>query len=68
MNGESVQLREKSLFKYYSRAYRKAKVCNNITNLTSKKYERRKLYQIYTHLGFNYKGHGNFITYANDAT
>lgn len=67
MDGSTVQLREKSLFKYYSRAYRKAKVCKNITNRTGFKYERRKLYKIYSHLGFNYKGHGNFISYANDA-
>lgn len=67
MDGKSVQLREKSLFNYYSRAYRKAKVCKNITNQTGVKYERKKLYQIYSHLGFKYKGHGNFITYSNAA-
>lgn len=67
MDGKNVQLREKSLFKYYSRAYRKAKVCKNITLKTGKKYERRKLYKIYTHLGFDYKGQGNFIKYAKRA-
>lgn len=67
MDGKSVQLREKSLFKYYSRAYRKAKVCGKITRKTGEKYERKKLYKIYTHLGFDYKGHGNFISYAKEA-
>lgn len=67
MDGRKVQLREKSLFKYYTRAYRKAKVCKEITRKTGKKYERRKLYKIYTHLGFGYKRHGNFITYAKKA-
>lgn len=67
MDGQNVQLREKSLFKYYTRAYRKAKVCRNITLKTGKKYERKKLYQLYTHLGVRYKGYGNFIGYVNRA-
>lgn len=67
IDGKKVQLREKSLFKYYSRAYRKARVCRNITLKTGKKYGRKSLYQIYTHLGYDYKGHGNFIKYARDA-
>src|SRR5699024_10076125 len=67
MDGKNVQLREKSLFKYYSRTYRKAKTCHRITLKTGMKYERKKLYQIYTHLGFRYKVHGNFINYANKA-
>lgn len=67
MDGKKVQIREKSVFKYYSRAYRKAKVCKKITEKTGKKYERRKLYKIYTHLGSNYKGFGNFTTYAKKA-
>lgn len=67
MNGHTVQIRERSLFKYYSRAYRKAKVCREITEMTGEKYERKKLYQLYTHLGVNYKGYGNFINYANNA-
>lgn len=66
-DGLTVKVREKSLFKYYTRAYRKAKVCKNITLKTGKKYERGKLYKIYTHLGFKYKKHGNFISYANKA-
>lgn len=67
MDGKKVQIREKSVFKYYSRAYRKAKVCKKITEKTGEKYERRKLYKIYTHLGSNYKGFGNFTTYAKKA-
>ncbi|WP_240332516.1 reverse transcriptase domain-containing protein [Bacillus anthracis] len=66
-DGKTVKIREKSLFKYYVRAYRKAKVCRNITLKTGKKFERGKLYKIYTHLGFRYKKHGNFISYADKA-
>ncbi|PEM24064.1 reverse transcriptase domain-containing protein [Bacillus wiedmannii] len=66
-DGETVKIREKSLFKYHTRAYRKARVCRNITLKTGKKFERGKLYKIYTHLGFRYKKHGNFISYAEKA-
>ncbi|PGW27111.1 reverse transcriptase domain-containing protein [Bacillus cereus] len=66
-DGKTVKIREKSLFKYYTRAYRKARVCRNITLKTGKKFERGKLYKIYTHLGFKYKKHGNFISYAEKA-
>lgn len=66
-DGKTVKIREKSVFKYYCRAYRKAKVCKNITLATGEKYERGKLYKVYTHLGFNYKKQGNFISYANKA-
>ncbi len=63
-DGQSVRLREKSLFKYYCRAYRKADTCRRIAFVTNRKGPKAKLYGIYTHLGFNYKGRGNFITYA----
>ncbi|KXY42242.1 reverse transcriptase domain-containing protein [Bacillus sp. FSL M7-1020] len=66
-DGEAVKIREKSLFKYHTRAYRKARVCRNITLKTGEKFERGKLYKIYTHLGFKYKKHGNFISYAEKA-
>lgn len=67
MDGEEVQLREQSLFKYYSRAYRKAKSCKKIEKKTGQKLGRRQLYKIYTHLGVNHKGYGNFISYAKKA-
>ena len=32
-----------------------------------RKVGRKKLYSLYTHLGRNYKGYGNFISYCNRA-
>lgn len=66
-NGQSIQIREKSLFKYYTRAYRKADTCKRVYYATGKRYKRNEIYQIYTHLGFKYKDRGNFITYSNKA-
>lgn len=66
-NGDSIQIREKSLFKYYTRAYRKANTCKRVFYKTGKKFKRNELYQIYTHLGHKYKKRGNFITYSNKA-
>ncbi|MBM7605951.1 hypothetical protein JOC75_003979 [Metabacillus crassostreae] len=66
-DGQTVRLREKSLFKYYCRAYRKVDTSRKIALVTNRKAPKRKLYKIYTHLGFNYKERGNFITYAYKA-
>jgi len=66
-DGDTVRIREKSLFKYYSRAYRKAKTSKRISLATGRPGPKRELYDIYTHLGSNYKGYGNFITYAQEA-
>ncbi|WP_106496268.1 reverse transcriptase domain-containing protein [Lentibacillus sp. Marseille-P4043] len=66
-DGQSVRIREKSLFKYYCRAYRKADTSRRVALATKRKGPKEKLYKIYTHLGFNYKGRGNFITYAYKA-
>ncbi|NKE07622.1 reverse transcriptase domain-containing protein [Mesobacillus selenatarsenatis] len=66
-DGQSVRIREKSLFKYYSRAYRKADFSRRVSFVTDRKGPRLKLYKIYTHLGFKFKGRGNFITYAYKA-
>ncbi|MCA1035705.1 reverse transcriptase [Bacillus infantis] len=63
-DGQSVRIREKSLFKYYCRAYRKASSMRRVGLATKRKSPRKELYKIYTHLGFNYKNRGNFITYA----
>ncbi|MFD1885520.1 reverse transcriptase domain-containing protein [Paenibacillus wenxiniae] len=70
-DGKKVQIREKSLYKYYHRAYKKIKSINNASYYFERKIKRkvgrRKLYSLYTHLGINYKGYGNFITYSRKA-
>lgn len=68
LDGETIKIREKSVFKYYSRAYRKAKISREKTIVRGGvKTYRWKLYKLYTHLGYNYKGYGNFISYALEA-
>lgn len=64
-DGKVIRLREKSLFKYYSRAYRKARAVRNQTIKNKRKTKYQELYKLYTHLG-NEEGkkYGNFITYA----
>ncbi|HZG15711.1 MAG TPA: reverse transcriptase domain-containing protein [Candidatus Bathyarchaeia archaeon] len=66
-NGEEVRIREKSLFKYYSRAYRKVRVCNRISKEFGRKSYRRELYKNYTHLGKYRKDQGNFLSYVSRA-
>ncbi|MED1085489.1 reverse transcriptase domain-containing protein [Bacillus mycoides] len=66
-DGNSVKIREKSLFKYYSRAYKKVRLCNRRTAKHKQKSYRRSLYQNYTHLGKKRKGHGNFLSYVSRA-
>ncbi|OMD57614.1 reverse transcriptase domain-containing protein [Paenibacillus odorifer] len=72
-DGERIYLREKSLFKFYSRAYRKIRICNDVSKVVGRNVKRRELYKTYTHLGRNYKNprnekiKGNFITYAERA-
>lgn len=64
-DGKVIRLREKSLFKYYSRAYRKAKTVRNQSIKNKRKTKYQELYKLYTHLGKEEgKFHGNFITYA----
>lgn len=63
-DGRTIKLREKSVFKYYTRVYRKIKHLNRVQFVTKKPSPKVKLYNVYTHLGKNYKGYGNFITYA----
>ena len=46
-DGETLRLREKSLFKYYSRAYRKAKTSKRISKATKRPGSRREQYDIY---------------------
>ncbi|MES1046894.1 hypothetical protein FOA22_20770 [Heyndrickxia oleronia] len=66
-DGQTIQISEKSLFKYYSRAYGKAETSRHIAYVTNRKGPRKKLYKLYSHIGSNYKGRGNFITYAYKA-
>ena len=62
-----IRIRERSLFKYYSRAYKKAKTSKRIAYATSRPGPKRKLYDLYTHLGHKYMGYGNFNAYAKKA-
>ena len=66
-DGQMIQLREKSLFNYYTRAYRKSKTVKRIEYATGRSGPKRSLYDLYTHLGFEYKKRGNFVTYAYKA-
>lgn len=66
-NGKNIRLREKSLFNYYSRAYRKAKTSKLISLATKRPGPKKQLYNLYTHLGHRYKGYGNFVSYAYKA-
>lgn len=62
-----IRIREKSLFKYYSRAYKKTKTSKRIAYATGRPGPKRKLYDLYTHLGYKYMGYGNFNAYAKKA-
>ncbi|WP_462410415.1 reverse transcriptase domain-containing protein [Neobacillus sp. Marseille-QA0830] len=66
-DGKAVKIREKSLFKYYHRTYKKITSINGASIRLGKKVGRKKLYSLYSHLGKNYKGYGNFISYAKRA-
>lgn len=64
-NGSTIKIREKSLFKYFSRAYKKVKMVAKMQIKYDRNAYMKELYSLYTHLGFNYKGgRGNFISYA----
>lgn len=68
-NGKVVCIRDKSLFKYYCRAYRKIKKVKENIDIKSFNAGKKAIYQSYTHLGVgkNPKEHGNFLTYAYKA-
>lgn len=66
-DGKVIRVREKSLFKYYNRAYRKTKVLAKYNLVYGRKAYMRNLYGLYSHLGRNYKNKGNFISYAYKA-
>ncbi|MCB2358671.1 reverse transcriptase domain-containing protein [Clostridium estertheticum] len=65
-DGEVVRIREKSLFKYYCRAYKKVETVKRYKGKINEYAIKKSLYQLYTHLGdYKYsKGYGNFITYV----
>lgn len=63
-DGHNVKIREKSLFKFYSRAYKKVRLCNWKTAKYGWKKHRKSLYIKYSHLGKLTKGYGNFLSYA----
>ena len=60
---------DKSLFKYYCRAYRKIKKVRDAKDVKAFNAGRKAIYQSYTHLGVgrNPREHGNFLTYAYKA-
>ncbi|PFJ24573.1 reverse transcriptase [Bacillus anthracis] len=66
-DGTTVKIREKSLFKYYHRTYKKIASINTASVQKGKRVGRKKLYSLYTHLGRKYKGYGNFISYCRKA-
>lgn len=68
-DGRYVRLREKSLFKYYCRAYKKVKSVKLCQDSKSQIAAKKGLYKLYTHLGDtrSRSKHGNFLTYARRA-
>lgn len=66
-DGYTVKIRDKSLFRYYNKMYKKINSIKKAERKTNKKIGRRKLYQLYSHLGRRYRGYGNFISYAERA-
>ena len=68
-DGTHVRIRDKSLFKYYCRAYRKIKRVKEAKDEKAFNAGRKAIYQSYTHLGVgkNPREHGNFLTYAYKA-
>lgn len=73
-DGKVIKIRDRSLFRYYSRMYRKIYTVCKYSAEYNKKAGRRKLYKMYSHLGAtiskNKKNtciYGNFLTYAYKA-
>ena len=68
-DGKTVRIRDKSLFKYYCRAYKKIKKVVEEKDEKAFNAGKKAIYQSYTHLGVgkNPREHGNFITYAYKA-
>lgn len=66
-DGYTIKIREKSLYKYYNRMYKKIYSIKKAEKKEGRKIGRKKLYLIYSHFGRRYKGYGNFISYAERA-
>lgn len=68
-DGKTVRIRDKSLFKFYCRAYRKIKRVKANTDEKSFNAGKKAIYHSYTHLGASKysKKYGNFLTYAYKA-
>lgn len=68
-DGTAVTIRDKSLFKYYSRAYRKARTVARNKGMKHEKIILRNFLNLYTYLGDQRRVNdfGNFLTYARKA-
>ena len=68
-DGKEVRIREKSLFKYYNRAYKKIRRVNASKTEGGYIAGKKAVYKSYTHLGNtkSKKTYGNFLTYAYKA-
>lgn len=68
-DGKTVKIREKSIFKYYSRLYKKINVANRYTKKYNKNSFRKRIFKLYSHLGSKPSKNcqGNFITYVKRA-
>ena len=68
-DGKSIRIREKSLFKFYNRAYKKIKKVNFSKTKGAYIAGKKAIYKSYTHLGKtkSKKIYGNFLTYAYKA-
>ena len=68
-DGLNVQMREKSIYKFYRKAsilIEKGNAMKNKKGLNKPVY-RRKIYRLYTDLGVKAPNYGNFISYAKKA-
>lgn len=50
-DGKEIQIRDKTIHKYYSRLYRKIETANKYSCMHRRNVFRKKLYEAYTHLG-----------------
>lgn len=68
-DGKTVRIRDKSLFKFYCRAYKKIKRVKENTEEKAFNAGKKAIYHSYTHLGASKysKDHGNFLTYVYKA-
>lgn len=68
-DGKDLRIREKSLFKYYTRMYEKTRVSAKYSIKYGRKVFRKRLYKLYSHLGEKPRKneYGNFLTYTKRA-